>query len=264
MEHNFKVQADDLRSGITPKTRWVFLNSPSNPSGAAYTRDELKDLTDVLLDFPHVLIMTDDMYEHLVYDNFEFTTPAQIEPKLYDRTLTLNGVSKAYAMTGWRLGYAGGPKTLIDAMVLLQGQQTSGTCSIAQWAAVAALNGPQNHLDDFRTSFDQRRKLIVARLNQMPHITCPLPEGAFYVFPSCQDAIGRTTPAGRLITDDETFVQALLAENLVAAVHGSAFGQAGNFRLSYATSTEAIETACDRIQATVLHGYGEVRNCPYP
>lgn len=249
MEHNFKVQADDLQAAITPKTRWVFLNSPSNPSGAAYTRDELQDLTDVLVDFPHVLIMTDDMYEHLVYDNFEFTTPAQIEPKLYDRTLTLNGVSKAYAMTGWRLGYAGGPKALIDAMVLLQGQQTSGTCSIAQWAAVAALDGPQDHLEDFRASFDQRRKLIVARLNQMPHITCPLPEGAFYVFPSCEDAIGRTTPAGRFITDDETFVQALLAENLVAAVHGSAFGQAGNFRLSYATSTKAIEIACDRIQA---------------
>ncbi|WP_166416721.1 pyridoxal phosphate-dependent aminotransferase [Cochlodiniinecator piscidefendens] len=248
MAHDFKVQADDLRVAITPKTRWVFLNSPSNPSGAAYSRQEMKALTDVLLDFPHVMILTDDMYEHLVYDDFDFVTPAQVEPKLYDRTLTMNGVSKAYAMTGWRIGYAGGPKSLIDAMILLQGQQTSGTCSIAQWAAVAALDGPQDHLETFRESFDERRKLVVSRLNQMPHLNCPLPEGAFYVFPSCQDAIGRTTAAGRLITDDDTFVQALLEEQHVAAVHGSAFGQSGNFRISYATSTQALQDACDRIQ----------------
>ncbi len=247
MAHNFKVQAADLRAAITPKTRWVFLNSPSNPSGAAYARKELQAITDVLVDFPHVMVLTDDMYEHLVYDDFAFTTPAQIEPKLYDRTLTLNGVSKAYAMTGWRIGYAGGPKALIDAMVLLQGQQTSGTCSIAQWAAVAALDGPQDHLGTFRASFDARRKLVISRLNQTPHMSCPLPEGAFYVFPSCQAAIGKTTPAGRRIIDDETFVKALLEEQHVAAVHGSAFGQAGNFRISYATSTEAIKTACDRI-----------------
>jgi len=248
MEHNFKLQAKDLREAITAKTRWVFLNSPSNPSGAAYTREELQALTDVLVDFPDVMILTDDMYEHLVYDDFVFTTPAQIEPKLYDRTLTLNGVSKAYAMTGWRIGYAGGPKALIDAMVLLQGQQTSGTCSIAQWAAVAALDGPQDHLDQFRASFDARRRLVVSRLNQIHGLTCPLPEGAFYVFPSCQNLIGKTTPAGCRLVDDETFVKALLAEQHVAAVHGSAFGQSGNFRLSYATSTKAIEIACDRIQ----------------
>ena len=249
MENDFKVQPADLRAAITPQTRWIFLNSPSNPSGAAYTRKELQALTDVLLDFPYVMILTDDMYEHLVYGNFVFTSPAQIEPRLYDRTLTLNGVSKAYAMTGWRIGYAGGPKELIDAMVLLQGQQTSGTCSIAQWASVAALDGPQDHLIAFRASFDARRKLVVSRLNQIPHLSCPMPEGAFYVFPSCEGAIGKTTAKGRLITDDEAFVSALLEEQHVAVVHGSAFGQAGNFRISYATSTTAIETACDRIHA---------------
>lgn len=244
----FKLQPQDLEQAITPHTKWLLLNSPSNPSGAAYTREELKALMTVLMRHPHVWLMTDDMYEHLVYDDFEYTTGAQVEPAMLDRTLTINGVSKAYAMTGWRLGYAAGPKPLIDAMVLLQSQQTSGTCSIAQWAAVAALDGPQDHLARFRRAFDDRRHLITSMLNQARGLTCLLPEGAFYVFPSCTEAFGKTTSGGRLIDSDENFVTSLLEETGVAAVHGSAFGQPGNFRLSYATSDEAITQACIRIQ----------------
>ncbi|PZU17880.1 MAG: aspartate transaminase [Shinella sp.] len=248
MEHSFKLQPDDLRRAITKRTKWLFLNSPSNPSGAAYTYDELKRLTDVLIDYPHVWLLTDDMYEHLVYGDFQYFTAAQIEPALYDRTLTVNGVSKAYAMTGWRIGYAAGPKELIDAMVLLQGQQTSGTSSIAQWASVAALEGSQNHLVAFREAFDERRQLITSMLNQANHLTCLKPEGAFYVFPSCEKAIGKTTAGGQFIANDEDFVTALLEEKAVATVHGSAFGQQGNFRLSYATSIEDVQRACIRIQ----------------
>lgn len=248
MEHSFKLQPDDLRRAITKRTKWLFLNSPSNPSGAAYTYDELKRLTDVLIDYPHVWLLTDDMYEHLVYGDFQYFTAAQIEPALYDRTLTVNGVSKAYAMTGWRIGYAAGPKELIDAMVLLQGQQTSGTSSIAQWASVAALEGSQDHLVAFREAFDERRQLITSMLNQANHLTCLKPEGAFYVFPSCEKAIGKTTAGGRFIANDEDFVTALLEEKAVATVHGSAFGQQGNFRLSYATSIEDVQRACIRIQ----------------
>ncbi|MET0741925.1 MAG: pyridoxal phosphate-dependent aminotransferase [Microvirga sp.] len=248
MAHDFKLQAEDLERAITPRTKWIILNSPSNPSGAAYARAELKALTDVLVRHPHVWILTDDMYEHLVYDDFEFVTPAQIEPRLYDRTLTMNGVSKAYAMTGWRLGYAAGPKKLIDAMDVVQGQQTSGTCSIAQWAAVQALDGPQDHIPQFRRAFEERRDLVVSMLNQSAYLTCPKPEGAFYVYPSCADAIGKRTPDGRTIETDEDFVTALLGDEAVAAVHGSAFGSGPNFRISYATSTEALEEACRRIQ----------------
>lgn len=246
--HAYKLQAEDLDRAITPRTKWIILNSPSNPSGAAYTRDELKALTDVLVRHPQVWILTDDMYEHLVYDGFEFVTPAQVEPLLYDRTLTMNGVSKAYAMTGWRVGYAAGPKVLIDAMDLIQGQQTSGTCSIAQWAAVEALNGPQSHLPRFRKAFKERRDLVIGLLNRTPHLQCGTPEGAFYVYPSCEQAIGKRTPKGRLIATDEDFVTALLEDEAVAAVHGSAFGLGPNFRISYATSTQVLEEACGRIR----------------
>jgi aspartate aminotransferase len=248
MEHSFKLQPQALQQAITPKTKWLFLNSPSNPSGAAYTRDELKLITDVLIDNPHVLLLTDDMYEHLVYGDFQYFTAAQIEPELYSRTLTVNGLSKAYAMTGWRIGYAAGPKELIDAMVLLQGQQTSGTCSIAQLAGVAALDGPQDHLVTFRHAFDERRLLITSMLNQANLLSCLTPEGAFYVFPSCKNAIGKTTSGGRYIASDEDFVTALLEEEFVATVHGSSFGQPNNFRLSYATSMDEIKRACIRIQ----------------
>jgi aspartate aminotransferase len=248
MEHNFKLQPEDLRRAITSRTKWLFLNSPSNPSGAAYTYSELKLLTEVLLEYPHVWVLTDDMYEHLVYGDFKYFTAAQIEPALYERTLTVNGVSKAYAMTGWRIGYAAGPKELIDAMVLLQGQQTSGTSSIAQWASVAALEGSQDHLVTFRAAFDERRQLITSMLNQANHLNCLKPEGAFYVFPSCKNAIGKKTARGQYINSDEDFVTALLEEKAVATVHGSAFGQPGNFRLSYATSLSEVQRACIRIQ----------------
>jgi len=247
MRHAYKLRAEDLDRAITPRTKWIILNSPSNPSGAAYTRDELKALTDVLVRHPHVWILTDDMYEHLVYDDFEFVTPVQVEPALYDRTLTMNGVSKAYAMTGWRVGYAAGPKPLIDAMDLIQGQQTSGTCSIAQWASVEALDGPQSHLPHFRHAFKARRDLVVELMNRTPHLQCAKPEGAFYVYPSCADAIGKRTPKGKLIGTDDDFVTALLEDEAVATVHGSAFGAGPNFRISYATSTQVLEEACRRI-----------------
>ncbi|HEY8261071.1 MAG TPA: pyridoxal phosphate-dependent aminotransferase [Methylosinus sp.] len=248
MEHGFKLQAEDLERAITPRTKWLVLNSPSNPSGAAYTHDELKKVTDVLLRHPQVHILTDDIYEHLVYGDFKFATVAQVEPDLFDRTLTMNGVSKAYAMTGWRIGFAAGPATLIKAMDMLQGQQTSGACSIAQWAAVAALEGPQDHLAVFRKAFQERRDLVVSMLGQAKYLQCPSPEGAFYVFPSCAGAIGRKTPEGKVIESDVDFVTALLDAEGVAVVQGSAFGTGPNFRVSYAASNATLEDACGKIQ----------------
>lgn len=247
-QSTFKITPEALEAAITPKTKWIIFNSPSNPSGAAYSRDELKAITDVLVKHPHVWILTDDMYEHLVYDDFEFTTPAQVEPSLYDRTLTVNGVSKAYSMTGWRIGYAGGPAELIKAMAKVQSQSTSNPSSIAQWAAVEALNGPQDFIPQNNELFKARRDLVVSMLNQANGIHCPVPEGAFYVFPSCKGLIGKTAPSGKVIESDEDFVTELLEEEGVAVVHGSAFGLGPNFRISYATSTEALEDACTRIQ----------------
>ncbi|NDW05448.1 pyridoxal phosphate-dependent aminotransferase [Jiella pacifica] len=244
----FKLTAEALQNAITEKTKWFLFNSPSNPSGAAYTHDELKALTDVLMRHPQVWVMTDDMYEHLVYGDFTFATPAQVEPALYDRTLTINGVSKAYAMTGWRIGYAGGPLELIKAMDMIQGQQTSGACSIAQWAAVEALNGPQDFVQKNKAIFQGRRDLVVGMLNQAGGIECPSPEGAFYVYPSCKGLIGKKTPGGKVIETDQDFVTELLEAEGVAVVHGSAFGLGPNFRISYATSEALLEEACSRIQ----------------
>ncbi|MFT0891269.1 pyridoxal phosphate-dependent aminotransferase [Pseudochelatococcus sp. G4_1912] len=251
MDKGFKLQAEDLERAITPKTKWVLLNSPSNPSGAAYSWDEMKAVTDVLMRHPHVWLLTDDMYEHLVYGDFKFVTPAQVEPSLYDRTLTMNGVSKAYAMTGWRIGYAGGPDVLIKAMDMVQGQQTSGTSSISQWAAVEALDGPQGHLDVFKKAFQERRDLIVSMLNQTSGLSCPTPEGAFYVYPSLAPLIGKTAPSGKVLETDEDFVLELLATEGVATVHGSSFGSGPNFRVSYATSNANLEEAGLRIQRFV-------------
>ncbi|MDM7851056.1 pyridoxal phosphate-dependent aminotransferase [Pseudochrobactrum kiredjianiae] len=248
MDNQFKLQAADLEAAITPKTKWLILNMPSNPTGAAYTESEIKALTDVLLRHPQVWILTDDMYEHLVYGEFKFKTPAQVEPKLYDRTLTMNGVSKAYAMTGWRIGYAAGPLELIKAMDMVQGQQTSGASSISQWAAVEALNGPQDFIDTNKAIFQGRRDLVVSMLNQANGINCPTPEGAFYVYPSCAGLIGKTAPSGKVIETDEDFVSELLEAEGVAVVHGSAFGLGPNFRISYATSEALLEEACIRIQ----------------
>lgn len=248
VENNFKLTAEELEAAITPRTKWLIFNSPSNPSGAAYSYDELKALTDVLLRHPHVWVLSDDMYEHLCYGDFEFVSPAQVEPKLYDRTLTMNGVSKAYAMTGWRIGYACGPVELIKAMTKVQGQQTSGACSIAQWAAVEALNGPQDFIAERRQAFEERRDLVVSMLNQSSGIHCPCPEGAFYVYPSVAGCIGKTAPNGQVIENDEDFVKALLDCEGVAVVHGSAFGLGPNFRVSYAASTENLTRACEKIQ----------------
>ena len=248
MEHAFRLQPEDLEAAITPRTKWLILNSPSNPSGAAYTREELKKVTDVLLKHPHVWVLTDDMYEHLVYGDFVFTTPAQVEPELYDRTLTMNGVSKSYAMTGWRIGYGAGPAALIKAMDTLQGQQTSGACSIAQWASVEALTGPQDFIPKSRKAFEERRDLVVSMLNQARFLKCHSPEGAFYVYPSCAEAIGRKAPDGSVIENDEDFCNALLEIEGVAVVQGSAFGSGPNFRVSYATSNALLEAACRKIQ----------------
>lgn len=248
MEQGFKLQPAELERVLTPKTKWIILNSPSNPSGAAYSRTEMKALTDVLMRYPDVHVLTDDIYEHLTYGDFEFVTPAQVEPGLYDRTLTMNGVSKGYAMTGWRIGYAAGPETLIKAMDFVQGQQTSGATTIAQWAAVAALEGPQDHLARFRAAFQKRRDLVVSMLNQTKGLTCPTPEGAFYVYPSCAETIGKRTESGKTIETDEDFVTELLMAEGVAAVHGSAFGLGPNLRISYATSDAVLEEACRRIQ----------------
>jgi aspartate aminotransferase len=248
LEDNFKLRPEALEAAITPKTKWLIFNHPSNPTGSAYSRDELKALTDVLMRHPNVWVLTDDMYEHLVYDDYQFVSPAQVEPGLYERTLTMNGVSKAYAMTGWRIGYAGGPEFLIKAMTKLQSQTTSNPASISQWASVEALNGPQDFLKERAKVFKERRDLVVSMLNQATGIECPTPEGAFYVYPSCKGCIGKTTPKGKTIGNDEDFVTALLEETGVAVVHGSAFGLSPFFRISYATSTEALEEACQRIQ----------------
>jgi aspartate aminotransferase len=247
-KHGFKLQAADLERAITPKTKWLILNSPSNPSGAAYKQGELRALADVLLRHSHVWILTDDMYEHLVYDAFEFTTMAQVEPKLYDRTLTMNGVSKSYCMTGWRIGYGAGPEPLIKAMAKLQSQSTSNPSSIAQWAAVEALNGPQDFIERNNTVFKGRRDLVVSMLNQARGLTCATPEGAFYVYPCCAGVIGKTAPSGKVMASDEDFVTELLAAEGVAAVHGAAFGMSPYFRISYATASETLEDACQRIQ----------------
>ena len=244
----YKLTPDQLEAAITPKTKWLIFNSPSNPTGAGYTRDELKGLTDVLMRHPHVWVMTDDMYEHLTYGDFEFCTPAQVEPGLYERTLTCNGVSKAYAMTGWRIGYAAGPKSLIAAMRKIQSQSTSNPCSVSQWAAVEALNGPQDYIAANNAIFKRRRDMVVDMLNASEGISCLTPEGAFYVYPSIHGCLGKTSAAGTLIENDETFAKALLEETGVAVVFGAAFGLSPAFRVSYATSDENLEKACTRIQ----------------
>ncbi|MES2907471.1 MAG: pyridoxal phosphate-dependent aminotransferase [Pseudomonadota bacterium] len=247
-EDNFKLKPDALEAAITPKTKWFIFNSPSNPSGAAYSHDELKALTDVLLRHPHVWILTDDMYEHLLYDGHTFCTPAEVEPRLYDRTLTMNGVSKAYCMTGWRIGYAAGPEKLIKAMSTLQSQSTSNPTSIAQWAAVEALNGPQDFIPKNNDVFRERRDLVVSMLGQANGMVCAKPEGAFYVYPSIKKLIGKTSAGGISLTNDEAFVSALLEEEGVAVVQGAAFGLSPHFRVSYATATNVLEEACKRIQ----------------
>ncbi len=248
VEGGFRMRPEDLERAITPKTKWLILNSPSNPSGAAYTEAETKALTDVLMKHPHVWVLTDDIYEHIVYDGFTFVTPAQVEPGLMERTLTLNGVSKAYCMTGWRVGYAGGPVDLIKAMNKVQSQSTTHTSSISQAGAVAALNGPIDFLARHTSIFEERRDLVVGMLNQAKGLSCPTPEGAFYVYPSCAGAIGRTTPDGKTIATDDDFVGHLLDTEGVAVVQGAAFGLSPHFRVSYATSTEVLEEACARIQ----------------
>ena len=247
-ETGFKMKAAELEKAITPKTKWVLLNSPSNPSGAAYTHAELKAITDVLVRHPHVWVLTDDIYEHLVYDDFKFATPAQIEPSLYNRTLTMNGVSKAYCMTGWRIGYAGGPEHLIKAMSDVQAQSTSNPCSISQAAAVEALNGTQDFIPKNNAVFKSRRDLVVKMLNAAPGLNCHTPEGAFYVYPSCAGLIGATTPSGQTLKNDEDVCGYLLESQGVAVVHGAAFGLSPHFRVSYAAATEVLEEACRRIQ----------------
>jgi aspartate aminotransferase len=247
IEQNFKMSAEQLEAAITPNTKWLIFNSPSNPTGAGYSWDELKALTNVLLRHPHVWVMTDDMYEHLAYDDFKFCTPAQVEPQLYDRTLTVNGVSKAYAMTGWRIGYAAGPEKLIGAMRKVQSQSTSNPCSISQYAAVEALNGTQDYIEPHNQLFVRRRNLVVEALNAIDGMVCPVPEGAFYVYPSIAGLIGKTSKGGTLIENDEIFATALLEETGVAVVFGSAFGLSPNFRISYATSDENLVEACKRI-----------------
>jgi aspartate aminotransferase len=244
----FKLNPADLDKAITPKTKWLILNSPSNPSGAAYTKAELRAIADVLLKHSHVWVLTDDIYEHLVYDDFEFATIAQIEPRLFDRTLTVNGVSKAYSMTGWRIGFAGGPEILIKKMGEIQGHSTSNPCSISQAAAVAALNGDQSFLKTWVKTFKERRDIVVELLNQIPGISCPKPEGAFYVYPSCAGVIGSKTPEGKIIETDDDFATYLLQSENVAVVQGSGFGLSPAFRISYATSTEALKEACARIK----------------
>lgn len=248
IETNFKLTPEQLEAAITPKTKWFIFNSPSNPTGAGYTWEELRALCDVLLRHPHVWIMSDDMYEHLVFDDFTFCTPAQVEPKLYDRTLTCNGVSKSYAMTGWRIGYAGGPVALIKAMGTIQSQSTSNPCSVSQYAALEALTGPQDFLASNRKLFERRRDLVVSMLNAAEGVTCPKPEGAFYVYPDISGCIGKATPGGTVITNDEVFATALLEETGVAVVFGAAFGLSPNFRVSYATSDDVLREACSRIQ----------------
>ncbi|MGX9856190.1 pyridoxal phosphate-dependent aminotransferase [Limimaricola variabilis] len=248
IDNGFKLTPEALEAAITPATKWLMFNSPSNPTGAGYSRDELKALTEVLMRHDHVWVMTDDMYEHLAFGDFRFCTPAQVEPGLKDRTLTVNGVSKAYAMTGWRIGYAAGPEPLIRAMAKLQSQSTSNPCAISQWAAVEALEGPQDFIAANNAMFERRRDLVVAALNACPGVTCPVPDGAFYVYPDISGCIGRTSAGGTVIADDEAFATALLEEEGVAVVFGAAFGLSPNFRVSYATSDAALEEACARIR----------------
>ena len=247
-ENRFILQPADLEAAITPKTKWIIFNSPSNPTGAGYTHDDLKRITDVLMRHPHVWVMTDDMYEHLVYDDFKFCTPAEVEPGLYDRTLTVNGMSKAFCMTGWRIGYAAGPESLIKGMRTIQSQSTSNPNSIAQAASIAALDGPMEFLAANNEVFKARRDLVVSMLNQAPGINCHTPEGAFYVYPSVAGCIGKSAPSGKVMENDEDFVSELLGAEGVAAVHGAAFGLEPHFRISYATATELLEDACARIQ----------------
>ena len=248
-EQNYKMLPDQLEAAITPKTRWLIINSPSNPTGAAYSADELKALGEVLLRHPHVMVMTDDMYEHIWYAETPFATIAEVCPDLYDRTLTVSGASKAYAMTGWRIGYAGGPVWLINAMRKLQSQSTSNPCSISQHAALAALNGPQDFLKERNAKFKERRDLVVAMLNDAPGLNCPVPEGAFYVYPDASGLMGKTTPKGKIIETDEDLITYFLEEARVAAVHGGAFGLSPGFRISYATSNDILKEACKRIQS---------------
>ncbi len=248
MANSYKMKPEQLEKAITPKTKWIIFNSPSNPTGAAYTRDELKAVTDVLVRHPHVHVMADDMYEHLVYDDFVFYSPAQLEPKLYERTLTVNGVSKAYCMTGWRIGYAGGPEQLIKTMAMIQSQSTSNPTAVAQYAALEALDGPQDFIPKHNKIFKERRDLCVSMLNQANGIACPKPEGAFYVYPSCAGTMGKIAPTGKKLTTDEDFVTELLEAEGVAVVQGTPFGVGPAFRISYATATSALEEACSRIQ----------------
>jgi aspartate aminotransferase len=248
MADGFKLRPEALARAITPKTKWLILNQPCNPTGACYTREELKALGDVLLEHPQVWVLTDDMYEHLVYGGFKFHTIAQVVPKLHERTLTMNGVSKAYAMTGWRIGYCGGPEPLIKALSKLQSQSASNASSISQWASVEALTGPQDFIPKFQKVFEERRDLVVSMLNQCAGLECPKPEGAFYVYPSVAKLIGKTAPSGKTIANDEDFVTELLETEGVAAVHGAAFGLSPFFRVSYATSNAKLEEACKRIQ----------------
>ena len=248
LEAGFRMSPEDLEAAITPKTKWLIFNSPSNPTGAGYAPDQLKALTDVLKRHPHVWIMSDDMYEHIAFPGFEFRTPAQIAPALYERTLTVNGVSKAYAMTGWRIGYAGGPEHLIAAMRKIQSQSTSNPCTISQWAAVEALEGPQDYISESVAVFLRRRELIVSGLNAAEGIECPTPDGAFYVYPFIRGCIGKTSKGGTLISDDEVFCRALLEETGVAVVFGAAFGLSPAFRVSYAAADETLIEACARIQ----------------
>ena len=248
MDTGYKITPEALEAAITPRTKWLIFNSPSNPTGAGYSREELKGLTDVLMKHPHVWIMSDDMYEHIAYAPFEFCTPAEIEPGLYERTLTVNGVSKAYAMTGWRIGYAAGPKALIKAMTTIQSQSTSNACSISQWASVEALTGPQDYISESRAAFQRRRDLVVGLLNDCPGIVCPTPEGAFYVYPSIAGVIGKKTQEGAVIATDADFASALLDAEGVAVVFGAAFGLSPNFRISYAAADEELTDACGRIR----------------
>ncbi len=249
IDTGFKITPAQLEAAITPKTKWFMFNSPSNPTGAGYSHAELKALTDVLLRHDHVWVMSDDMYEHLVFGDFKFCTPAEVEPALYDRTLTVNGVSKAYAMTGWRIGYAAGPEPLIKAMAKVQSQSTSNPSSVSQWAAVEALNGTQDYIASNNAVFQRRRDMVVEMLNAAEGVTCPMPDGAFYVYPDIAGCIGKTSAAGTAITDDEAFATALLDETGVAVVFGAAFGLSPNFRVSYATSDAALKEACTRIQS---------------
>ena len=251
LDAGFKLSPAALDAAITPRTKWLILNSPSNPTGAAYSAAELKALAAVLLRHPHVHILTDDMYEHIVYGDFKFATIAEVEPALYDRTLTVNGASKAYAMTGWRIGFAGGPAPIIKAIAKIQSQSTSNPCSIAQAAVTAALNGDQSFLAARNAAFEKRRDLVVAMLNQTPGLICPRPEGAFYVYPDCSRLIGKTTPDGKVLTDDEAVAGYLLDAEGVAVVHGAAFGGSPAFRISYATADEVLVDACTRIQRAV-------------